>query len=742
MQVLKRSGQYESVDFNKITKRLTNLCNDDKLTKLNIDPVVIAQKVVSQIQDKISTHDLDVLASEISISLITTDLQYGDLASRILVSDMHKGTSGNFKSITQTLFDKGLLSHSYYHNAINIKSDFIDYYNDYKYDYFGIKTLQRAYLMDGERPQDLILRVAIELHNDDIDEIKETYHMMSNMLFIHATPTLFNAGTLKPQMSSCFLIAMKDDSIDGIYDTLKECALISKTAGGIGMHIHNIRAKGATINCIKNAGSGIIPMLKNFNATARYVDQGSRRPGSIAVYLSTDHPDIFDFLDMKKNTGDEEERCRDLFSAVWISDLFMKRVEANEKWSLFCPHSAPGLSDVYGDDYEKLYIQYENEKKFKKQINAQELWFAILESQIETGNPYMLYKDSINNKTNQNNLESIVKSSNLCCEITEVSTKDETAVCNLASIALPKFISNNTFDFDLLLKVTRKVTRNLNYVIDKNYYPTPETKKSNMRHRPIGIGVQGLADAYQLLDLPFDSEETNDLNKRIFETIYYGALTESMELAKKLGPYETFKGSHASNGILQFHLWNQEPYGQYDWKSLIDSIKTFGLRNSLLVAPMPTASTSQILGNNEAFEPYTSNIYLRRTLAGEFVVINKHLIKKLNELDLWSIDMKNKIIANNGSIKNINGIPDNIKNIYKTVWEIKQRALIDQAASRGIYICQSQSMNLFIDDPTMSKLSSMHFYSWKQGLKTGIYYLRTKPVADAIKFTICETCSA
>lgn len=756
MEVKKRNGIYESVDFNKITRRLENLSRDPQIgQEIKIDPIIVAQKVVSSIHDKITTHDLDTLASEISASLSTLDPNYGILAARIVVSDLHKQTVYSFIELCELMFlDNNLSEESLViakkHQKI-IESE-LDYSKDYLFDYFGLKTLQKAYLFKGannaiiERPQDMFMRVSIGIHGDNIESILETYNLMSNKYFIHATPTLYNAGTKKPQMSSCFLIAMKDDSIDGIYDTLKQCAQISKTAGGIGLHIHNIRSKGSPVNGIKSACTGIVPMLRNFNATARYVDQGGKRPGSIAVYLQVDHPDIFDFLDMKKNTGDEEQRCRDLFYAVWVTDLFMKRVKNNDIWSLFCPHDCPDLADKYGIDYENAYLEYESQGKYRKQVDAQKLWFAICQAQIETGTPYVLYKDAINEKTNQKNVGTI-KSSNLCCEIAEYSSPDETAVCNLASISLPQFVKeDHSFDYGHLSNIASIITKNLNKVIDRNYYPTPESKRSNMRHRPIGIGVQGLADVYQILDIAFDSEDAQKINIEIFAAIYWGAMWASVDLAKKHGSYDTFDGSPLSKGKFQFDLWGVDGSKSYDWDNLRDNVMQHGVRNSLLIAPMPTASTSQILGNNEAIEPYTSNIYLRRTMAGEFVVMNKHLVKKLQGLNMWSSQMKDRIVADNGSIQNIAGIPENVKEVFKTVWELKQKALIDQAADRGIYICQTQSMNLFVPHPTVKTLSSMHFYSWSKGLKTGIYYLRTKPVASPIKFTVdstdCASCGA
>jgi ribonucleoside-diphosphate reductase alpha chain len=634
-------------------------------------------------------------------------------------------------------------------NAALLDSTII-YDRDFSYDYFGFKTLERSYLMklDGkivERPQHMLMRVSVGIHGEDMEKAIETYHLLSEKWFTHATPTLFNAGTPKPQLSSCFLLTMKDDSIDGIYDTLKQCAKISQSAGGIGLSIHNVRAKGSYIKGTGGVSNGIVPMLRNFDMTARYVDQGGgKRKGSFAMYLEPWHADIFDFLDLKKNHGKEELRARDLFYALWISDLFMKRVEANEEWTLFCPNECPGLADAYGDDFEKLYEKYEKEGKGRQTVKAQDLWFEILEAQIETGTPYMLFKDAANKKSNQKNLGTI-KSSNLCTEIIEYTAPDEVAVCNLASIALPMYVNEETkeYDFQKLYDVTYVATKNLNKVIDVNYYPVEEAKNSNMRHRPIGLGVQGLADAFLMMGFPFESEQARKLNRDIFETIYFAAMTASKDIAKVEGTYETFKGSPVSKGIFQYDMWGVTPdSGLWDWDSLKKEVKKHGVRNSLLVAPMPTASTSQILGNNECFEPYTSNIYTRRTLSGEFVVVNKHLMKDLIELGLWSADMKNKLIAAKGSVQNIKEIPDNIKELYKTVWEISQKAIIDMSADRGAYICQSQSLNIHIQDPNFGKMTSMHFYAWKKGLKTGMYYLRSRAATDAIQFTVDKAAAA
>ena len=760
MNVIKRDNRIEGVDFNKITKRLRKICNE---ISPDIDPIVIAQKVCASLYDNCTTRELDHLSANIAMGMGTINPEYATVAAHLVINDLHKSVTHTFTELTELLYKNNVVSEEYYNKVMKDKDLIeitIDYKKDYLFDFFGFKTLEKSYLhkINGEiveRPQDLWMRVAFGIHDDPVLAI-QTYELLSNKKITHATPTLFNAGYVKPQMSSCFLMGT-GDSIQDIYKSLTDCAHISKWAGGIGMHIHDVRCNGANIREIKGAATGIVPMLRVFNATARYVNQSSKRNGSIAIYLSMEHPDMFEFLDLRKNTGDEEIRCRDLFYAAWIPDLFMKRVESKGTWSFFCPHKCPGLSDLYGDEYEAKYIEYEQAGLFEKQVDAQKLWFALLTAQIETGTPYMLYKDSINRKTNQMNLGT-TKSSNLCCEITEFTSKDEVAVCNLGSIALPSFVKtdesgNKFFDFEDLRKTSGFLTRNLNRVIDKNYYPIPETKTSNMRHRPIGIGVQGLADVYMMFDIPFDSKEANALNGDIFETIYYGAVEMSNQLSIEEGKYETFDGSPVSEGKFQFDLWNvipEEREGRtikWDWQSMRTKVKDSGMRNSLLVAPMPTASTAQILGNNECFEPYTSNLYLRRTLAGEFVVVNKHLISKLTELNLWNKDMKNTIIEHNGSVQNISVIPDDVKKVYKTVWEISMKTVIDQAATRGAYVCQSQSMNLFVATPSFAKLSSMHFYAWKQGLKTGMYYLRTKPAADAIQFTIgptkegCENCS-
>jgi ribonucleoside-diphosphate reductase alpha chain len=750
MYVIKRDGKKESVKFDKITARIQKLCYG---LSHHVQPVIVAQKVIEGIYDGVTTSELDNLAAETAATMAVRHPDYALLASRIAVSNLHKNTRKSFSETMRALYNyvdektgrKAQLIADDVMQVIDDHADLLDstiiYDRDFGYDYFGFKTLEKSYLLkiNGkvvERPQHMIMRVAVGIHKNDIDSVIETYNLMSERWFTHATPTLFNAGTPKPQLSSCFLLTMKSDSIDGIYETLHQCAKISQSAGGIGLSIHNVRATGSYIRGTNGTSNGIIPMLRVFNDTARYVDQGGgKRKGSFAIYLEPWHADIFEFLDLKKNHGKEELRARDLFYALWIPDLFMKRVEAEGQWSLFCPNEAPGLADCYGTEFEMLYTRYEQEGKARKTIPARELWAAIIESQIETGTPYMLYKDACNEKSNQKNLGTI-KSSNLCTEIVEYTAADEVAVCNLASIALPRFVINGKFDHQKLFEITYVVTKNLNKIIDINYYPVPEARKSNLRHRPIGIGVQGLADAFILLRLPFDSEEARILNREIFETIYYAALTASKDLAKKDGCYETFKGSPASQGILQFDMWNVTPSDRWEWDILKEEIKKYGLRNSLLVAPMPTASTSQILGNNECFEPYTSNIYTRRVLSGEFVVVNKHLLKDLVEAGLWNDKIKNKLIAANGSIQNIDEIPDDLKALYKTVWEIKQRVIIDMAADRGAFIDQSQSLNVFISDPNYAKLSSMHFYAWKKGLKTGMYYLRTKAATDAIKFTV------
>ncbi|WP_207433487.1 ribonucleoside-diphosphate reductase subunit alpha [Sabulibacter ruber] len=756
MLVVKRDGRRESVKFDKITARIEKLCYGLNMTF--VSPIEVAKKVIDGIYDGVTTVELDNLAAETSASLTTKHPDYAILAARIAISSLHKVTQKSFFNTMKQLYT--YVDPKTGENASLIAKDVFDvikkhaavldssiiYDRDYNYDYFGYKTLERSYLLrvNGkvvERPQHMLMRVAVGIHKNDIDAAIETYNLMSEKWFTHATPTLFNAGTPKPQLSSCFLLTMKEDSIPGIYDTLKNCALISQSAGGIGLAVHNIRATGSYIKGTNGTSNGLVPMLKVFNDTARYVDQGGgKRKGAFAIYLEPWHSDIFEFLDLRKNHGKEEMRTRDLFLALWTPDLFMKRVEANGDWSLMCPNECPGLSETWGKDFERLYEKYEREGKARKTIKAQELWFAILEAQTETGTPYMLFKDHANGKSNQQNLGTI-KSSNLCTEIIEYTDADEIAVCNLASLALPRFIKEEGgrkfFDHQKLYDVTYTVTKNLNKVIDINYYPVPEAKKSNLRHRPIGLGVQGLADAFLKLRMPFDSEEAARLNKDIFETIYFAAMTASKDLAKKNGPYETFEGSPISRGIFQFDMWGVKPEsGRWDWEALRQEVVEHGVRNSLLVAPMPTASTSQILGNNEGFEPYTSNIYVRRVLSGEFMVVNKHLLQDLIDLNLWNDQMKNAIIAANGSVQGIPNIPQHIKDLYKTVWEISQRTIIDMSADRGAYICQSQSLNLHVSNVNFGKLTSMHFHSWKKGLKTGMYYLRTKAAADAIKFTV------
>lgn len=753
MFVIKRDGTSESVKFDKITARIQKLSYG--LEPAHVDPIQVAKKVIDGVYDGVTTSELDNLAAETAAGLTSRHPDYASLASRIAVSNLHKNTIKSFSKTIDALYHyidpktntSAKLIADDVHEIVQKNAQLLDssiiYDRDFGYDYFGFKTLERSYLLKmhgkvAERPQHMLMRVAVGIHKEDIQAAIETYTLMSERWFTHATPTLFNAGTPKPQMSSCFLLQMKEDSIDGIYDTLKNCAKISQSAGGIGISIHNIRATGSYIKGTNGTSNGIIPMLKVYNETARYVDQGGgKRKGSIAVYLEPWHADIYDFLDIRKNHGKEELRARDLFTALWIPDLFMKRVEQEGVWSLMCPNECPGLSDCHSEEFEKLYTKYEAEEKYRRQIPARELWAAIIEAQIETGNPYMLFKDAANSKSNQQNLGTI-KSSNLCTEILEYTSADEVAVCNLASIALPRFVDEKTgtFDHQKLFDITYVATRNLNKIIDRNYYPIPEARKSNMRHRPIGLGVQGLADAFILMRFPFESEEAKKLNSEIFETIYYAALTASKDLAKIDGAYESFQGSPASKGIFQHDMWGVTPSSRWEWDVLRDEVKKHGIRNSLLLAPMPTASTSQILGNNECFEPYTSNIYSRRVLSGEFVVVNKHLLRDLVKLGIWNDNLKNKIIAANGSVQNIPEIPENIKEIYKTVWEIKQRTIIDMAADRGAYIDQSQSLNLFIQDANFAKMSSAHFYSWKKGLKTGMYYLRTKAAADAIKFTV------
>ena len=749
MRVIKRSGRIEDMKFDNVTNRIKNLTYglSDKC-----DSSKVAQQVFSSMYDNITTQEIDTLSAEICVGMITSDPDYETLATRIVASNIQKVCPNNFLLAMRKLQKANVITDEVVEVAQQVK-EHIKSDRDFDFGYFGLKTLEKSYLqrVDGkliETPQYMFMRVAIGIHGKDVPSVLDTYDKMSQGLFIHATPTLFNAGTPRPQMSSCFLIANKADSIDGIYGTLTECAQISKWAGGIGMHIHDIRANKSRIRGTNGQSDGIIPMLRVFNATARYVNQAGRRKGSIAVYLEPWHSDIMDFLELRLNQGDEEARCRDLFSAMWIPDLFMKRVEEGGNWSLFCPDKAKGLSDVYGQEFEDLYTKYEEEGLANATVPAADVWKAILKSQTETGTPYMLYKDACNSKSNQKNL-GVIKSSNLCTEILEYTDKDETSVCNLASIALPKYVNKETktFDYDKLHEVTKTVTKNLNRVIDRNFYPVETARRSNMKHRPIGLGVQGLADVFILCGLPFDCEESRLMNAHIFETMYHAALEASSELAEIEGSYESFKTSPTAEGVLQPDMWEGEAKfsGRYDWDAMRERVKTKGLRNSLLMAPMPTASTAQILGNNECFEPYTTNIYLRRTLAGEFVVVNKHLVDDLKKVGLWSKEMKDLMVKAGGSIQNIVDIPDDIKNLYKTVWEISQKCIIDMAADRGRFIDQSQSMNLFMESPTLSKLSSMHMYAWKAGLKTGMYYLRSKAKARPIQFSLepdCVACSA
>jgi len=740
MQVLKRSGTLEEVSFDKVLKRIKILSDD-----LHVNVHELAQKVCTRIYDKVKTSELDELAANMCSSMIVDHPDYGKLAARIATSNHHKNTSPSFSETVQILYDNNIINDNLYKvvqaNKEKLNS-YIDYKKDYDYDYFAFMTLEKMYLLkvNGkpiERIQHMLMRVAIGIHGMDIKDALQTYDYMSSKYFIHATPTLFNAGTRLQQLSSCFLVHMEDDSIDGIFNTLKDCALISKYAGGIGMHVHNVRSKNSYIEGTNGISSGIIPMLRVFNNTARYVNQAGRRNGSIAVFLEPWHADVEDFLQLRKNHGNEDERARDLFYSMWIPDLFMERVKNNEKWSLMCPNTSKGLSDVYGDEFVNLYQRYEDEGKYIKQVNAQDLWFKILESQIETGVPYIGFKDHVNRKTNQSNI-GIIKSSNLCMEICEVSKPDEIAVCNLASICLKTFVNTETreFDFNKLHDITKVLVKNLNKIIDINFYPVSKAEKSNKRHRPIGIGIQGLADAFILMKFPFDSDKAMELDKRIFETMYHAAMEASCELAMKYGPYETYEGSPASKGVFQFDMWGVEPTDAYDWVELKEKVKKHGIYNSLLISPMPTASTSQIMGSNECFEPFTSNMYKRKTLAGEFIIINKYLMQDLIDKGLWTKSIRDKIILNEGSIQNIEEIPYNIKELYKTVWEIKQKNIIDHAVVRGPYICQSQSMNLFMESPDFRKLSSMHFYSWSQGLKTGIYYLRSKAKAKTQQFTL------
>ncbi len=751
MKVKKRNGNLEEVSFDKIMRRIYYLC--DGLDQRYIDIIEICKKVILGLYDGVSTSILDNLAAETAASMATVHPDYAILAARIAVSNLHKNTNASFSETMKDL-------HAYIdpktgEKAQMIADDIMEFVwnnrealdnavvheRDYDFDYFGFKTLERSYLMrlDNfivERPQYMFLRAAVGIHKDNIKAILETYDLMSQKWFIHATPTLFNSGTPKPQLSSCFLLSVTEDSIPGIFDTLSRCARISQSAGGIGLSIHNIRAKGSYIKGTGGTSNGIVPMLRVYNDTARYVDQGGgKRKGAFAIYIEPWHADIFDFLELKKNHGKEEARARDLFYAMWIPDLFMERVEADAEWTLMCPNECPGLFENHSEKFNELYLKYEAEGRGRQTIKAREVWMKIMESQIETGTPYMLYKDHANRKSNQKNLGTI-RSSNLCTEIMEYTSPDEVAVCNLASISLSKFVIEGKFDFNKLYEITRIVTRNLNKVIDINYYPIEEAKNSNMRHRPIGIGVQGLADAFILLRYPFESTEAKLLNRAIFETIYFAALTESCAMAKEQGHYQSYPGSPMSQGILQFDMWGEAPSSRWDWETLRAEIKQHGVRNSLLVAPMPTASTSQILGNNECFEPYTSNIYTRRTLSGEYIVVNKHLLRDLIERGYWNDEVKELLIAANGSVQNIEGLPEDLKELYKTAYEIKQRTIIDMSADRGAFICQSQSMNLFVEAPNFAKLTSMHFHAWKSGLKTGMYYLRSKAAAEPIKFTL------
>ena len=754
MQVVNRKGEREDVRFDAIHEKLRSLT--EGLDPVWVDPGHVTKLTIEGLYDGVTTRELDQLAAETAASLASQHPDYSRLAARICVDDLHRSTKDTFTDVITDLREyidpesgkhAPLISEEVYgiimENA-EILNNHIDYSRDHNYDYFGFKTLERSYLLRlngeiAERPQHMLLRVAVGIHHGNISKALETYDLMSQGYFTHATPTLFNSGTPTPQMSSCFLLTMQDDSLDGIYDTLKQCALISKSAGGIGLSIHHIRSKGSYIKGTNGESNGIVPMLRVFNDTARYVDQGGgKRKGSIAIYLEPWHPDILAFLDLKKNHGKEELRARDLFYALWTPDLFMERVEQNANWSFFCPNECPGLQDAYGADFKALYEKYEAAGLARETLPARTVWDKVVESQIETGTPDMLYKDAANEKSNQKNLGTI-RSSNLCTEIMEYTAKDEVAVCNLASIALNKYVDleNNSFNHQLLYDVTYHATGNLNRVIDVNYYPVPEARNSNMRHRPIGLGVQGLADTFALLKLPFESPEARKLNKEIFETIYYAACTASKDGAIVEGPYSSFQGSPASKGELQFDLWGMNDHsGRWDWDTLKGEIIEHGMRNSLLLAPMPTASTSQILGNNECFEAFTSNLYVRRTLSGEFIVLNKHLVRDLIALDLWSLNMKDEILRHKGSIQGIEGIPDHIKDLYKTTWEIKQRHVLDMAADRGAYVDQSQSMNIHMVDANPAKVTSMHFYGWKQGLKTGMYYLRTKAAADAIQFTV------
>jgi ribonucleoside-diphosphate reductase alpha subunit len=731
MKVVKRSGKITEMLFDKVTTRLHKLCIMHPALTIQADKV--AQKTVTSMYDGISTEEIDTLSAEVAVGMITDDPEYETLATRIVVSNMQKTSPKCFSDAMISLHTKGIVSDDFMKCMTLEMDSWIDHQRDYTFGYFGIKTLQRSYLNVGETPQYMFMRVALGIHGDDYPRVKETYDLMSQKFFTHATPTLFNAGTNHPQMSSCFLVAMKDDSVEGIFETLKECAHISKWSGGIGIHCSNIRANGTIIKGTNGKSDGIVPMLRVFNNTARYINQGGgKRKGSFAFYLEPWHADVMDFLELRLNQGDEEMRCRDLFTAMWIPDLFMQKVEEDGEWHLMCPNESPGLPDVHNEEFNELYQSYVAQGRYKKKVRAREVWDAILKSQVETGTPYMCYKDAANRKSNQKNIGTI-KSSNLCTEVFEVSSADETAVCNLASICLPTFVKDGEFDMGMLGKVARIVTRNLNRVIDRNFYPTEAARKSNMRHRPIAIGVQGLADVFMMLGLSFDELKARELNTAIFREIYRQAVWESFTLASEEGPYETFQGSPASQGLLQFDLWGKE---DHTFDTHKDRIAKHGLRNSLLVAPMPTASTAQIMGNNEAFEPYTTNIYLRRTLAGEFVMVNKHLIKDLQKLGLWSPAMKTEIIRHGGSVQHIEDLPAQLKAVYRTAWEIPQKSILDMAADRGAYIDQSQSMNIFMENPTVAKLSSMHMYGWKKGLKTGMYYLRTRAKAKPIQVTV------
>jgi ribonucleoside-diphosphate reductase alpha subunit len=751
MRVIKRSGDSTEMLFDKVTKRLQKLNQAPEFEPLNVQPDKVAQKVFSSMYDGISTADIDNLTAEVAIGMITENPDYETLAMRVTVSNLQKNCPKCFSDAMVALHTKGIVSDDFMKCvALELDGEIV-HKRDYDFGYFGIKTLQKGYLNEGETPQYLLMRVAVGIHGDDIKRVVETYNLMSQKYFTHATPTLFNSGSKKPQMSSCFLLTMSGDgdSVDGIYDTLKQCAHISKWSGGIGLSARSVRANGSEIKGTNGKSDGIVPMLRVFNATARWINQGGgKRKGSIAVYLEPWHADIMEFLELRLNQGDEEARCRDLFTALWTPDLFMEKVEKDEDWHLMCPRECPGLQDVYGEAFNELYQTYVAQGRFKRVVKARQVWDAVLKSQIETGTPYMCYKDSANQKNNQKNLGTI-RGSNLCGEIYQYTSPDEVAVCNLASLCLPTFLRKNTapdgthpyiFDFDKLQEVTRVVTRNLNRVIDKNYYPVPEARRSNMRHRPIGIGVQGLADVFQMMGLSFDEPKAREINEHIFMAVYYASLTESCQLAQEEGPYETFAGSPASRGQLQFDMWGTKPMVSFN--VLKEDIKKHGLRNSLLVAPMPTASTAQIMGNNEAFEPYTTNIYLRRTLAGEFVMVNKHLVRDLQKLDMWNPKIKNEIIRAGGSVQGLDGIPDTLKSIYRTVWEIPQKSILDMSADRGAYIDQSQSLNIFMENPSVAKLSSMHFYGWKKGLKTGMYYLRTRAKAKPQQVTLPPAATA